>query len=262
MLKKIKTLIPVLTIFLMLGCKDNKAENTLEIETQTESSEKKNITEPTKTNKVESENFGGIWVNKKYADKLLATKSPKKSQDIAPITMMELPTDINKEGKVIWGFHEGVNAKIVRKNNGYEIQFKEGDEPAQGLELKDGMLKTKKDEFIKLNSAANKNDYHVVEELLFAGKYDLDGKQVEFTPTGKIIGWDNFTYYSVLIDYYDAGMQVDQIRLGKNFENSKLYGFDFKKDKLNIYELKCVEPEGKYCNVVKNGKRLYKLTKQ
>ena len=205
--------------------------------------------------------FGGNWINKKYVDRLMATKSPKKSQDAASITMLVLPDNFDENATIVLDFHEGIKGNVVKKDNFFQIESPDHVGTAASFQFKDGRIKTKTDEFIKLNTNRGKNDPKVAEQLLFAGKYDLDGKQVEFTPNGKVSGLGTFSYYSVLIDYYDAGMQVDQIRLGKSFENSKLYGFVFKKNKLSIYELKCVDSSGAQCSVVKNGKRLYRLEK-
>ena len=205
--------------------------------------------------------FGGNWINKKYMDRLMATKSPKKSQDVALVTMLILPDNFNQNATMVLNFHEGITGKVIPKGDSFEIQSPESDVPPTIFQLKNGRIKTGKDEFIKLKTHSANNNYKVAEQLLFAGKYEMDGKQVEFTPNGKVSGLDTFTYYSVLIDYYDAGMQVDQMRLGKSRENSKLYGFSFKKNNLSIYELKCVNSVGDFCDVVKNGKRLYKLKK-
>lgn len=261
MLTRIKTLVTILTIIVLASC-DEKKNSKEKTDTVNKTETTKAKPKPVETKKAVATAFEGVWISKKYADKLLATKSPKKSQDITPITMMILPDAINKEATIILEFHEGGTGKVVQKNGGYEIQSKKGDGPSQAFQYEKGIVKTNKDEFVKLKFNGSKNDYKVAEQLLFAGKYDLGGKQVEFTSNGKVTGLDSFSYYSVLIDYYDAGMQVDQIRLGKSYENSKLYGFNFKKDKLIIYELKCVDGDGKYCNVVKNGKKLYKLEKK
>lgn len=261
MFKKMRIPTILLALILLASCND-KPKST----EQTVPENKKETTvtkiKPAEPLKRDASDFGGIWVNKKYVDKLLASKSPKKSQDVTPITMLILPNNLNQEATVIWGFHEGTTGKVVKKNGTYEILSEESGEPGQTFQLEKDRIKTKKDEFIKIKVTGGKNDYNVVEQLLFAGKYEIDGKQVEFTPNGKVTGLDSFSYYSVLIDYYDAGMQVDQIRLGKSFENSKLFGFEFTKNKLTIYELKCVKSAGDHCEVVKNGKKLYKLIKK
>lgn len=263
MFSRLKICIALLAIAAVLSCdekKKGKEETDSEFKTEKIEAKPKKI-EPKKVSTTAFKG-DGAWVSKKYADKLLSTKSPKKSQDVTPITMMVLPNALNKEATIILEFHEGGKGKLVAKNDGYEIQSKKGDGPSHAFQYKKGIVKSKNDAFIKLKFKGSKNDYKVAEQLLFAGKYDLDGKQVEFTSSGKVSGLGSFSFYSVLIDYYDAGMQVDQIRLGKSYENSELYGFKFKQDKLIIYELKCVDGDGKYCNVVKNGKRLYKLKKK
>ncbi|QAA81094.1 hypothetical protein EI546_04840 [Aequorivita sp. H23M31] len=258
MFKELKKLPILLSIIILASCNENHKKNDVTIEESPV--ETRTPSEPAENNETRTIPFGGVWVNKKYVDKLMSTKSPKKSQDVVPITLMLFPTQLNKEVEVVMGFHEGTTAKITGGNGEYKIKFQE--EPAQTIDFKNGSIRTKNNEFIKLKSFGSKNDYKIVEQLLFAGKYDLNGKEVEFTPSGKIIGLAPFSNYSVLIDYYDAGMQVDQLRLGKSAAESELYGFAFKKNQLIIYELKCLEPEGQYCNVVKNGKKIYLLTRK
>lgn len=257
----IKNKLKLLLLFIFIvfaGCNEKQKK-------QETTPEKKTVESP-RTNKkvgdtqIEKTSFGGNWINKKYMDRLLATKSPKKSQDVAVVTMLILPDNFKQNATMVLSFHEGITGKIIPKGDSFEIQSPESDVPPTTFQLKNGRIKTGKDEFIKLKTH-NATNYNVAEQLLFAGKYEMDGKQIEFTSNGKVSGLDTFTYYSVPIDYYDAGMQVDQIRLGKSRENSKLYGFSFKKNNLSIYELKCLNSVGDFCDVVKNGKRLYKLKK-
>lgn len=267
MFKKIRIIATLLTISVLIGCNENKKDTEQkEIEVNTETVTKK-IQIP-KNKKERTENISktntgleGVWVNKKYVDKLLSTKSPKKSQDVTPISMVILPKQVNQDATLIWGFHEGSNGKVIKKKDAFEIKSEEIGDPSIPLKVEKDGIKIKNDAFVKLKYGGKNTDFKLAEQLLFAGKYNLDGKQVEFTPTGKVIGLDSFSYYSVLIDYYDAGMQVDQIKLGKSEKNSKNYGFNFRNNKLIIYELKCIEGSDDYCDVVKLGKRLYKLKK-
>lgn len=252
-----KLIFLVFAIITLIGCNEKqKTQENAPIEKSVEIPKKK-----TSVAKSSKTNFGGNWINKKYADRLLSTKSPRKSQDVAPVTMLVLPDNFGENATIVFGFHEGITGKVDKKDDSFEIHSPHNDSPANSFQLKNGRIKTKDGEFIKLESFSGNNDYKVVEQLLFTGKYDMDGKEVEFTSDGKVSGLGPFKFYSVLIDYYDAGMQVDQIRLGQNAKNGKLYGFTFKKDNLSIYELKCTKRSGNHCEVVKNDQRLYQLKK-
>jgi hypothetical protein len=203
----------------------------------------------------------GNWINKKYADELAKTGSPRASQTAADLSMLVFPRELKNIAIIIWNFHEGTNSVVKQLDkNSFAFQPHAGD-PNKTIMLENDIIKTGDDEFIRLSEIPAKRDYYVAEQLLFAGKYDLNGKPVEFTKDGRIIGIDGFTYYSVVLDYNDAAMDVDQVRLGTAIENSKSYGFTFSGKTLTIYELKCVQTEDGKCMSVANGKELYKLVK-
>lgn len=200
----------------------------------------------------------GIWINKKYADELVKTGSPKASQEagLGSTTMLVFPREIPNMVLIIWNFHEGNNTFFKETNGGFEFEPNTGNKVT--LRIDKGLLKTPTEEFIRLEELNQKRDYYVAEQLLFAGKYDLNGKPIEFTKDGRIIGLDEFTYYAVELDYIGPGMDVDQLRLGKSAEKTKNYAFTYDKNVLTIYELDCAD---ELCIKVKNGKELYRLVK-
>jgi len=224
--------------------------------------DRQDLTDTVLTSETIPTDFGGNWVNKKYVDKLKETKSPKASQDIVPITMLMLPKETNQKATIIWGFHEGTSGTVKQHNGQFGIQTGTENEFELTFKLEDNLLKTEKDEFVKIKYSDDGHTYDIIEQLLFAGKYDLEGKQVEFTYDGKVKGLDTIAEYTVIIDYYDAGMQVDQLYLGAGYDNHKRYGFQFKQDTLIIYQLDCVQREDDYCVVVANGQELFKMTKK
>lgn len=263
MFKKSQILLATLAVILLVSCNENlKEKESVELENSPKIEVPTKNENPVEAVKSTATGFGGIYVNKKYVDRLLSTQSPKKAQDVTPVTMIVLPDDFKKDATIILGFHEGIMGKILMKDGGYLIPYENSKETSFTFNFENQVLKSKKDEFLKLKTNGNKNDFKVAEQILFAGTYNMAGKRVEFTSNGKITGLDLFSYYSVIIDYYDAGMQVDKIRLGKNAEESKLYGFAFKHDTLTIYELKCLEGDDDFCEVVKNGKKLFQMTKK
>ncbi len=249
-----RTLTTILTIIIFTSC-NQQSKN----DEQTKTPVKKEVDAKTQTIQTE---FGGNWVNKKYVDKLLKTKSPKESQDIAPMTMLMLPKQTNQLATIIWGFHEGTSGTVKELNGKFGIQSGTDAQFELTFKIENNLLKTEKDEFVRIQESTDPNNDDIVEQLLFKGKYELDGQEVEFTHDGRVLGLDSITYYTVLIDYYDAGMQVDQLRLGKDFENSSLYGFEFDQNTLKIYQLDCVTREDDYCVVVQNGQEIFKMIRK
>lgn len=243
----------VLILITLISC-NQKSNNTQEKNVHEIN---KKTTASTKPDK----NFKGNWVNKKYVDELIKTKSPKTSQDITPMSMIIIPENFNKKATIIWGFHEG-DSKIIDDNNGQvKIRFAENKE-SELILIDEKNLKIDNKQFIKLKESENQVNYNIVEELIFAGKYDLNGQEVEFTYDGKVKGLKDIEYYMVFIDYQDVGMQVNQLLLGTDFNNSESYGFEFNQDQLIIYQLNCVTMEQEECIIVENGEEKFKLTKK
>jgi hypothetical protein len=203
--------------------------------------------------------FSGTWINKKYVDRLLESKSPKTAQDVVPLTMLTFPNELNEKVNIIWGFHEGTIGILKKKMDFYFVQYNGTEKYDSLVFLETNLIKFKDNEFIKLSDSIDLRDPHLADQLLFAGRYNWNGKQVEFSKDGKVIGLDSISYYSVIIDYYDAGMEVDQIRLGNCFNNSELYGFKFSDDTLFIYQLNCLLKSEGFCYKVENGQIIYKL---
>lgn len=243
----------VLLLITLISCNQN-SNNTQEKDLH-------GINKETITSIKPEKKFEGNWVNKKYVDELIKTKSPKASQDITPMSMIIIPKNLNEKATIIWGFHEG-DSKIIDNNNGQvKIQFSENKE-SELILIDEKNLKIDNKQFIKLKESENKINYNIVEELIFAGKYDLNGQEVEFTYDGKVKGLKDINYYMVFIDYQDVGMQVNQLLLGTDFNNSESYSFEFNQDQLIIYQLKCVTIEQGECVTVENGEEKFKLTKK
>jgi|DEB0MinimDraft_10_1074344.scaffolds.fasta_scaffold04220_5 hypothetical protein len=206
--------------------------------------------------------FGGTWVSKKYVDQLLATKSPKKSQSATEITIMVMPESTQNEAILIANFHEGISEFLVEKEGIFGFQREENGTLEGKFKLQKGRLKTDSDVFIKIDANPESNQYLVAEQLLFAGKYELDGREIVLTRDGKVVGIDSISHYAVFTDYFDAGMQVDQIQLWNSQDDGRSYGFQFEHDTLSIYLLECTVKEDGFCVVVQNGPRLFQLVKK
>ena len=70
-------------------------------------------------------------------------------------------------------------------------------------------------------------------------------------------------YYKPLIDYFDAGLQIDQVGFGETAEKMEYFGFKFKRNKLELYKLKCdaYDEVDNRCVEVSYGIKSYDLQK-
>lgn len=205
-----------------------------------------------------SKGIAGIWINRKYVDKLLLTKSPRASQSEVHMTMVFIPSKEGEEVTIIWGFHEGTSGILVEKEGTYFVQI---DTLLNELQFDDDILKFKDNEFLLIAESKDTRDRDVAEQLLFSGIYQLGDVKIEFTPDGRVLGMDSISYYTVLIDYWDAGMQVDLIELGRSPAQVHPYGFKFSGSELTIYELNCMAYYEDYCVEIENGNVAFSLVR-
>lgn len=188
--------------------------------------------------------FTGYWLCKEYSESIHDFKSPKKAQDNSMFIF--IPDRTLKQTMMITNFHEGGPVLTVLKNRDhYELWETQEDSLTQQIdkiELIDPMnLKIGNRFYVKINPIQNDNNAKILEEILFKGTYsNATGTTIEFKNTGQVIGLDNFTLYEPVIDYIDAGMQVDQIGLGNDKTEIEYYGFKFHKDTLKLYKLNCL----------------------
>ena len=246
----------LLSILLILaGCMSTTCENPSKTDTQ-----------PAKfTFETVPTGFGGCWVNKRYLDTLLLTKSPKAAQEVDGITMFLLPDSTNQEMTVIWNFHEGLIDTLRKFRNQFGRYSWDDNVLVNQIALVNGQIRfvngSEKDVFIKIDNCIENAQETIVHALLFAGKYDFAGQKVIFSEAGEVQGLQPHTYYEVYIDYFDAGRQVDQIILGTHAENAKPHGFAFSGDTLTIYKLNCLESQDGQCMMVENGEILFQMIK-
>ena len=211
--------------------------------------------------------FAGCWVSEDYYKSIKKYKSPKKAQSGAQF--IEIPKRTLLTTTIINNFHEGSATMVVLKNMGhYELWGYDEDSIKQHLYnikvVSPTKIKIGTTYYIKINVTKKDYSYTILEELLFKGIYTTkEGKKVEFKNNGRVEGLDDFKYYTPYIDYYDAGMGIDQISLGKSENTKEDYGFKYKNNVLEIYKIKCLvyDTADKRCVDVAYGKLLYKLTK-
>jgi hypothetical protein len=209
--------------------------------------------------------FSGYWLSEDYHNSIRQFKSPKKAQDGSQFIF--IPDRTLQQTIMIYNFHEGGTfLKILKHGDGYEIWEVQDDSLTQRLYSVEIISATKiklgDKTFVKINSLKNKDTYQILEKILFEGQYtNSNGKTIEFKPNGQVIGLDNFTYYDPIIDYFDAGMQVDQVGLGNSQSELDWYGFKFNRDTLELYKLNCLtfDSTDNRCVEVDYGQLSYKL---
>jgi hypothetical protein len=212
--------------------------------------------------------FSGSWLSEDYFNEIVKNKSPRKAQDGA--LFIVIPQKTLSLTTIIYNFHEGGTLlEVVSNKNNYEIWEVQNDSLSQKVYdvkiLSPLKISLGDKSFVKISSDTDTENFIVLDEILFKGNYtDTKNNKIEFKSNGQIVGMDSFNFYESVIDYYDEGMQVDQIRLGDSRDKLDYYGFKFKGDTLNLYKLNCLEFDStsNNCGVVEYGQLIYKLWKQ
>jgi hypothetical protein len=209
--------------------------------------------------------FRGSWANKKYVQALRQSKSPRQAQGAAELSVVVIPGVAGGKASLVWGFHEGTEYVLSTEADGKAgLHDAEGGNRAYELQYAPAgdSLKVGNDWFVRL--ADGNGPDRVANEYLFAGQYRAGDREVTFFPDGKVTGLDSIRYYQPVLDYIDAGMDVDQVLLGRAAETTKPYGFAIRGNALIVYRLTCVEFDStsQHCGVVENGPELLRLEKQ
>jgi hypothetical protein len=211
----------------------------------------------------------GQWISQAYLDDLTRTGSPRKAQEGSEEVFLILPDSLDGTAALHYNFHEVMNGlRIGLTDDGirlYDPEGMRGTGPAYSLKKLDTdriLLNNKP--FVRIQVSMNDQMPRVLERVLFDGMYQLpNGQRVTFDTDGRVRGLAGFQAYRPLLDYFDAGLQVDQVALGNSPDEMKAYGFDFRKDKLTIYALKCktFDKASGQCVDVALGEALYTLAR-
>lgn len=212
--------------------------------------------------------FSGYWLCKDYFESINNFKSPKKAQDNSQF--IYVPERTLKQTMMISNFHEGGPLLTILSNAGqYELWGIQDDSLTQRLSkieiIDDTNIKIGNRLFVKINAIKSDNGSKILEEILFKGIYtDTLETTIEFKNNGTLSGLENFKIYEPIIDYWDAGMQVDQIGLGKNNNELEYFGFKFNSDTLELFKLNCLtfDSSNKMCVEVELGQMAHKLWKK
>lgn len=234
------------------------------------SSTDKNTEQSSDTNfktKDTSISFNGYWLCKDYFESIKKFKSPKKSQDNSEYIF--IPSRTLMRTMMISNFHEGgPTLTILSNGNQYELWEIQEDSLTQLLNKIEIINETNiiigNRHFVKINPFQSENGSKILEEILFKGTYtDTSGKKIEFKNNGHLIGLDDFKIFEPVIDYIDAGMQVDQIGLGQHKNELEHFGFKFNNDTLELFKLNCLtyDSTANMCVEVEFGQLTHKLWK-
>ncbi len=213
--------------------------------------------------------FAGNWISEEYLNKIRENQSPRKAQEGSEECFIQIPDNTLRPATMVINFHEGLSDLVTVSNNGtFQLWDKQGDTLSSLLytiqPLSADSIKISDKLFIKINPAATHNDPRILEEILFKGTYSTKkGELIEFKPNGEINGLGKYKFYEPVIDYFDAGLQVDQVGLGETVDKLEYFGFKFKKDKLELYKLKCnaYDDIDNRCVDVSFGEKLHELQK-
>jgi hypothetical protein len=214
--------------------------------------------------------FAGSWISASYLKSIVEHQSPRKAQEGSGDVFIRLPETTLKTASMIHNFHEAITDLVVINRSGtFELWEKQNDTLSNAKytieKIAEDTIRIGEKTFIKINTDLSGDQSRILESILFSGVYtNKKGGQVEFKSNGEVSGLGKYKYYLPMLDYFDAGLDVDQVGLGETPEKMEYFGFKFKKDKLDIYTLKCkeVDPVDKRCVVVDFGQKAYELEKQ
>lgn len=209
----------------------------------------------------------GQWINQDYLVALTRTRSPRKAQEGIGEVFLILPDSLDGTASLHYNFHEVLaGLRIGLTDDGFRLDDPEGmrgTAPAYSVKRSDDdriMLNGKT--FTRIKVSMDDQLPRVLERVMFDGMYTLpNGQRVTFDMDGRVRGLAGFRVYKPQLDYFDAGLQVDQVALGTSPDDMKRYGFAFRKDKLTIYALKCktFDKASGQCVDVAFGEALYTL---
>jgi hypothetical protein len=213
--------------------------------------------------------FAGSWVAETYYNSIQKNKSPRVAQELVDECYIHILPSKHDTAYMGYNFHEiGPKLRLVEENGKYAYWAVQGDSlhaRAFTIEHPDPEHLLLNDvRFVKINATHIQNLPLVLEAILFKGKYkNSDGGEVVFTEDGVVTGLDNFTKYHVRTDYMDAGLQIDQVGFKADGVKPVFYGFTYKGDVLELYEIRCLERDAQSgaCQHADFGKKLYTLTR-
>ena len=212
--------------------------------------------------------FSGSYLNETYLAGIRDHKSPRKAQEGIDECFVRIPANTLTPTTMVFNFHEAMTDMMPLNNNGtYELWETQNDTLSKlryTIEIVgEDKIKIGEKNFVKINPEYSGNQPLILEEILFQGAYILKkGGKVEFRNNGEVTGLGKYKYYVPVMDYFDAGLQIDQVGLGETRDKLDYYGFKFRKNGLDLFEIKCktYDEKEKRCVDVDFGKKVFDLT--
>ena len=213
--------------------------------------------------------FAGTYLNETYLTKIRDQKSPRKAQEGIEECFIRIPDNTLTPTSMIVNFHETLTDLIPLNHDGtYELWEQQNDSLTKARYtialISEDKIKIGTTTFIRINTDNAGNQPRILEEILFKGTYELKkGEKVEFKKNGEVTGLGKYKYYAPLIDYFDAGLDIDQVGLGETRDKLTNFGFKFRKNGLDLFELKCktFDDKEKRCVEVDYGRKAFDLSK-
>lgn len=213
--------------------------------------------------------YAGDWISETYLESIRKDHSPRKAQEGSEDCFIHIPGQTLVSTFMAYNFHEGgAELVMVKEQDAYALWEKQNDtlvkvaSPISPVDT--GKIKIGDKVFVRIQAPMDGERPLILESILFAGTYTAEnGAKVVFSPNGEVTGLGSYRYYDPIIDYFDAGLQVDQVGLGESKDQLKYFAFAFKKDRLELFELKCktFDEAEQRCVDVDFGKRVHLLKK-
>jgi len=196
-----------------------------------------------------SASLSGMYISTAYLDALKETRSTKKSQKFANLSNAVISMiDGQAFLSTYWNFHEGGETYPVQLTSDKKIVVlgPQNNEPVYTLKnINDSMisLSDDKNEYILTRYTSDtilSSNEAIINSILLPDTYELNGKKIIFSKTGKVEGIDSLLSYSFNTDYNDAGMDFDFVFL--TFKKDSLpqqFGYTFTDKSFQIFSLKC-----------------------
>lgn len=214
--------------------------------------------------------FSGQWLSQRYYESVLDKGSPRAAQELVETSYIRIPATSDAMTQMSYGFHEtGPDLKVVKNDSMYTLWEIRDDSLYRAVfpvTIVDSThIKLGDEPFVKIVSQQDDHQPMILESILFQGTYTADkGQTVSFGANGEVTGLAPYTYYHVLTDYMDAGLQVDQVGLGETKDSLKYFAFTHKNGKLELFDLKCLtfDETEKRCVDVDFGKKKFSFSKK